>query len=49
MIRRVCLALDLKSTEDPSRGHFMMWSGLARSRFGRPQAVLESKCISHNV
>jgi hypothetical protein len=24
-------------------------SGLARSRFGRPQAVLKSKCIPRNV
>jgi hypothetical protein len=35
--------------EATSRGYFTMWSGLARSRFGRPQAVLKSKCISHDV
>ena len=33
----------------PAGGIPLMWSGLVMSLFGRPQAVLKSKCISHDA
>jgi hypothetical protein len=45
-IRKKSISMGEEAT---SRGYSTMWSGLARSLFGRPQAVLKSKCISHDA